>query len=74
MRLSEPAQLKSACCAGCRAAQVASFTHFAVKHKEVIAKCGRFPHRNAILGTRGGPCASLASRATGGSHPLSPAH
>jgi len=30
--------------------QVAEFTRYAVAHRDVIARFGRFPHRNAILG------------------------
>ena len=30
--------------------QIASFTRYAVAHRDVIARFGRFPHRNAILG------------------------
>ncbi len=30
--------------------QLASFTRYAVAHRGVIARFGRFPHRNAILG------------------------
>jgi len=30
--------------------QVASFTRYAIAHREVIAKFGRFPHRNSLLG------------------------
>ena len=26
--------------------------HYAVKHKNIIARFGRFPHRNAILGRK----------------------
>ena len=28
----------------------AELTRFAVRHQEIIARFGRFPHRNAILG------------------------
>ena len=31
-------------------AQVTDFTRYAVAHRDVIARFGRFPHRNAILG------------------------
>lgn len=30
--------------------QLASFTRYAVAHRDVIAQFGRFPHRNALLG------------------------
>ncbi len=30
--------------------QIAEFTRYAVAHRDVIARFGRFPHRNAILG------------------------
>ena len=30
--------------------QVAGFTRYALAHRDVIARFGRFPHRNAILG------------------------
>ena len=30
--------------------QFAGFTRFAVAHRDVIARFGRFPHRNAVLG------------------------
>ncbi|MFV8818674.1 DUF924 family protein [Haliea sp. E17] len=30
--------------------QVASFSRYAAAHREVIARFGRFPHRNALLG------------------------
>ncbi|MCB1676179.1 MAG: DUF924 domain-containing protein [Halioglobus sp.] len=29
---------------------IANFTRYAVAHRDIIAKFGRFPHRNAILG------------------------
>ena len=35
--------------------QIASFTRYAVAHREVIAKFGRYPHRNAILGRESSP-------------------
>ena len=28
----------------------ADYTRFAVAHRDIIARFGRFPHRNAILG------------------------
>jgi uncharacterized protein (DUF924 family) len=31
-------------------AQIASFTRYAVAHRDVIAQFARFPHRNALLG------------------------
>ncbi len=31
-------------------AQIADFTRYAVAHRDVIARFGRFPHRNDILG------------------------
>ena len=36
-------------------AQIASFTRYAVAHRDVIARFGRFPHRNAILGRESSP-------------------
>ena len=30
--------------------QIAGFTRSAVAHRDVIARFGRFPHRNAVLG------------------------
>ena len=39
--------------------QFASFTRYAVAHRDVIAKFGRFPHRNAALG-RGSSPAEIA--------------
>ncbi len=33
-----------------RRSQFESFLSFAIRHREVIARFGRFPHRNAILG------------------------
>ncbi len=30
--------------------QIASFTRYAIAHRDVIARFGRFPHRNAIFG------------------------
>lgn len=30
--------------------QIAGFTRYAVAHRDVIARFGRFPHRNAVLG------------------------
>lgn len=30
--------------------QIASFTRYAAAHRDVIARFGRFPHRNAVLG------------------------
>jgi len=35
--------------------QIASFTRYAVAHRDVIAQFGRFPHRNAILGRESSP-------------------
>lgn len=32
------------------AALYASFTDYAHRHRDVIARFGRFPHRNAVLG------------------------
>ena len=36
-------------------AQIASFTRYAVAHRDVITRFGRFPHRNAILGRESSP-------------------
>ena len=36
-------------------AQIASFTRYAVAHRDVISRFGRFPHRNAILGRESSP-------------------
>jgi len=36
-------------------ARFADFTRYAVAHREVIAKFGRFPHRNAVLGRASSP-------------------
>ena len=36
-------------------AQFSSFTRYAVAHREVIAKFGRFPHRNELLGRASRP-------------------
>jgi uncharacterized protein (DUF924 family) len=36
-------------------AQFASFTRYAAAHRDVIAKFGRFPHRNALLGRQSTP-------------------
>ena len=35
--------------------QVADFTRYAVAHRDVIARFGRFPHRNAVLGRESTP-------------------
>ena len=35
--------------------QIASFTRYAVAHRDVIAQFGRFPHRNASLGRESNP-------------------
>ncbi len=35
--------------------QFARFTHYARAHRDVIAKFGRFPHRNAVLGRESKP-------------------
>ncbi len=37
------------------AASVADFTRYAAAHRDVIARFGRFPHRNAILGRASSP-------------------
>ena len=34
---------------------IADFTRYAVAHRDVIARFGRFPHRNAILGRESTP-------------------
>ncbi len=39
--------------------QFAEFTRFAIAHRDVIARFGRFPHRNAVLG-RASSAAELA--------------
>jgi uncharacterized protein (DUF924 family) len=44
---------------------IADFTRYAVAHREVIARFGRFPHRNAILG-RSSTAAELAHLAQHG--------
>jgi uncharacterized protein (DUF924 family) len=36
-------------------AQVAGFRDYAVAHRDVIARFGRFPHRNALLGRSSSP-------------------
>lgn len=33
----------------------ANFTQYAVKHRDIIARFGRFPHRNALLGRESTP-------------------
>ncbi len=33
----------------------AEYTHFAVAHRDIIARFGRFPHRNAVLGRTSTP-------------------
>ncbi|MGE0052872.1 MAG: DUF924 family protein [Hyphomicrobium sp.] len=33
----------------------ADYTRFAIAHRQIIARFGRFPHRNAILGRRSTP-------------------
>src|SRR5690606_34149189 len=38
---SSPPELRSAC---------ENFLHFAKLHRDIVARFGRFPHRNAILG------------------------
>jgi uncharacterized protein (DUF924 family) len=43
--------------------QIAGFTRYAMAHREVIARFGRFPHRNGILG-RESTAAELAWLAT----------
>lgn len=35
--------------------QIADFTRYAAAHRDVIARFGRFPHRNAILGRESTP-------------------
>jgi len=35
--------------------QFASFTRYAMAHRDVIAQFGRFPHRNAVLGRQSTP-------------------
>jgi uncharacterized protein (DUF924 family) len=35
--------------------QFASFTRYAIAHRDVIAQFGRFPHRNAVLGRQSTP-------------------
>ncbi len=44
---------------------IADFTRYAVAHREVIARFGRFPHRNAVLG-RTSTAAELAHLARHG--------
>lgn len=44
----------------------ASFTQYAEAHREVIARFGRFPHRNAALGRRNTPEESAWLEAGGG--------
>jgi uncharacterized protein (DUF924 family) len=34
------------------AAALANFADYAVRHRDIIARFGRFPHRNAVLGRR----------------------
>ena len=46
--------LQSRAPAGCEA-QFASFADYARRHHEVIARFGRFPHRNALLGRPSSP-------------------
>ena len=38
------------CVALCRAANDDNTLHFALEHRDIIARFGRFPHRNAVLG------------------------
>jgi uncharacterized protein (DUF924 family) len=33
----------------------ANYLNFAILHRDIIARFGRFPHRNAILGRRSTP-------------------
>jgi uncharacterized protein (DUF924 family) len=35
--------------------QIADFTRYAVAHRDVIARFGRFPHRNVLLGRNSSP-------------------
>lgn len=46
---------QEACIALCRAAGDAEGEQFAIVHRDIIARFGRFPHRNAILGRRSSP-------------------
>lgn len=46
-------------------AMIESAYSYAVKHREVVARFGRFPHRNAILG-RSGTTEEIAYLAAGG--------
>jgi len=39
------------------------WTRFAIEHKEVIDRFGRFPHRNAVLGRRSTPDETEALKA-----------
>ena len=36
-------------------AQMAEFTRYAIAHRDVIARFGRFPHRNVLLGRESSP-------------------
>jgi uncharacterized protein (DUF924 family) len=47
---AENLTLQTRCVALCEAAGNAEYTKFAVLHRDIIARFGRFPHRNAALG------------------------
>ncbi|MEQ1709356.1 MAG: DUF924 family protein [Terricaulis sp.] len=47
---AENLALQTRCVALCEAAGNAEYTKFAVLHRDIIARFGRFPHRNAALG------------------------
>ena len=51
----ECVQLFTALAAETGAAAVDGFARYAVAHRDVIARFGRFPHRNAILGRISSP-------------------
>jgi uncharacterized protein (DUF924 family) len=47
---AEDLGLQSRCCALFEAAGNDEYLRYAVLHRDVIARFGRFPHRNACLG------------------------
>ena len=52
---SESLADQDTCCALTRQLPTAQWAEYADKHRAIIARFGRFPHRNAILGRESTP-------------------
>lgn len=49
---AENLELQDRACSLVEAMRDAEFTKFAILHRDIIARFGRFPHRNAVLGRK----------------------